>query len=156
VNSVALVALLHLSMLGADTDKYADAHRETAETGKPMMVMVTTTWCGPCQTMKRNVIPKLRENGSLEKVAFAIVDQDQERKLAKKLTGGGPIPQLVMYRKTTDGWRRAKLVGGQSVSSVERFIDRAVAATELEAEKQAADAESIAKTVSHTRYSDND
>ena len=46
-----------------------------------------------------------------------------------KLTGGGPVPQLVMYRKTPNGWLRRKLIGGQSVEAVEEFINEAVART---------------------------
>jgi hypothetical protein len=29
-----------------------------------------------------------------------------------------------MYRKTRDGWKRSKLVGGQSVRAVEAFIGK--------------------------------
>ena len=72
-----------------------------------MVVMVSTDWCGPCQSMKRNVLPKLRERGLFKKVAFAQVNADRDSELAKELTGGGPVPQLVMYRRTDGGWIRA-------------------------------------------------
>lgn len=108
-------------------DTYAEARQNVTESGKPMVVMVSTDWCPPCQTMKRTILPRVREHGLLKKVAFAIVNPDRDKDLAEKLTGGGPIPQLVMFRKTPDGWVRKKLVGGQSVETVEEFIAEGLA-----------------------------
>jgi thiol-disulfide isomerase/thioredoxin len=118
-------ALLQTFLLAAPADTnetYTEAHRQTAESGKPIVVMVSTDWCGPCQAMKRNVLPKLREHGLFKKVCFAQVNADKESDLAKELTGGGPVPQMVMYCKTDKGWFRRKLIGGQSVEKVEEFI----------------------------------
>jgi thioredoxin-like negative regulator of GroEL len=113
-------------------DTYAEARRQTTETGQPMVVMVGTDWCGPCQTMKRTILPKLRERGLFKRVSFACVNADQDSKLAKELTGGGPVPQLVVYRKTERGWLRHKLIGGQSVEKVEQFIKEELAQNETD------------------------
>ena len=114
------------------SETYAEARRQTNETGRPMVVMVGTDWCGPCQAMKKNILPKLRERGLFKKVAFALVNADRDRELAKELTDGGPVPQLVMYRKTDHGWLRRKLVGGQSVEKVEQFIKEGLAMNEAD------------------------
>jgi protein disulfide-isomerase len=119
-----------MALGAADADSYAAAHKTTMETGKPMVVMVSTEWCAPCQMMKKTVIPQIRRRGLLRKVAFAIVNPDRDGELAQQLTGGGPVPQLVMYRKTAGGWRRDKLIGGQSVETVEQFIKDGVAAND--------------------------
>jgi thioredoxin-like negative regulator of GroEL len=121
--SAALLLYLPITARSAGTDTYADAYRLTSQTGRPMVVFVSAEWCPACQTMKRNVIPQIRERGLLGKVAFAIVNLDRERDLGHKLTRGGPIPQLLMYRKTPDGWRLSRLIGAQKVPAVERFID---------------------------------
>ena len=92
-----------------------------------MVVMVSTDWCPPCQMMKKTVMPRVRERGLLRKVAFAMVNPDRDGELAEQLTGGGPIPQLVMFRRTRDGWIRRKLIGGQSVETVEEFISEGLA-----------------------------
>jgi thioredoxin-like negative regulator of GroEL len=115
-----------------DAYPYAEAHRATEATGKPMVVMVSTDWCQPCQVMKKTILPRVRERGVLRKVAFAVVNPDHDSKLAEDLTGGGPIPQLVMFRKTATGWKRQKLVGGQSVETVEKFINDGLAQDEEE------------------------
>jgi thioredoxin-like negative regulator of GroEL len=139
MTSMLLAAVAHvaLTLAGADTldadlQSYAEAHRVTTETGKPMVVMVSTDWCQPCQVMKKSILPRVRERGLLRKVAFAVVNPDRDRDLAQRLTGGGPIPQLVMFRRTADGWQRQKLVGGQSVEAVEHFISEGLAQDEIE------------------------
>jgi thiol-disulfide isomerase/thioredoxin len=116
----------------AGPETYAEAHRVTTETGKPMVVMVCTDWCVPCQMMKKTVLPRLRQRGLFRRVSFATVNSDHDSDLAQKLTGGGPIPQLVMFRKTADGWKRQKLVGGQSVESVEKFINEGLVEDQTE------------------------
>lgn len=123
--------LLHVSIVAAEDDSYAKAHSQ-AEKGKPMVILVSADWCSPCQEMKKNVIPQVKRSGLLKKVAFAIVNVDRQRSLARKLIGGGAIPQLIMYRKTTHGWKRRKLIGGQTAKAVEKFIDEGIAMAESE------------------------
>jgi thioredoxin-like negative regulator of GroEL len=134
MTSILCVTLVQVVILAATTEAtpasletYAEARQTTTETGKPMVVMVSTDWCPPCQTMKKTVMPRVREHGLLKKVAFAMVNPDRDGALAEKITGGGPIPQLVMFRKTAKGWTTKKLVGGQSVESVEQFISEGLA-----------------------------
>ena len=128
------------------TETYTEARRQITETGSPMVVMVSTDWCGPCQSMKRNVLPKLRERGLFKKVAFAQVNADRDSELAKELTGGGPVPQLVMYRKTEHGWFRRKLIGGQSVEKVEQFINEELASDEADHDSDKSDSDKDSKS----------
>ena len=139
MTSMLLAAIVQTAIMAAgveatpvSVESYTEARRTTTETGKPMVVMVGTDWCQPCQTMKKTVLPRVRERGLLKKVVFAVVNPDRDRELAEKLTGGGPIPQLVMFRKTSDGWIRKKLVGGQSVETVEQFIAEGLAQDEAD------------------------
>jgi len=124
--------LVYASLAAAGAETYAEAHRSSVQTGRPMVVMVGTDWCPPCQQMKKTVLPQVRQRGLLRKVAFACINPDRDSELAAKLTGGGPVPQLVMYRRTANGWRRRKLVGGQSVDAVEKFINEGLALDEAE------------------------
>jgi len=124
VTTLSLAVILQASILAAGDDTYAEAHAATTKTGKPMVVLVGAEWCAPCQTMKKTVIPQVKRHGLLGRVAFAVVNLDRDRELAQRLTSGGPIPQLIMYRKAGDGWRRQKLVGGEGVAAVEAFVSR--------------------------------
>lgn len=123
--------ILHASTLvAADNDttvsyaSYAEARQKTVESGSPLVVLVGADWCPHCVKMQQEVIPQIRRKGLLRKVLFAVVDLDRERTLGQQLTGGGPVPQLLMFRRTTDGWKKRRLVGGQSVGTVGRFIDQ--------------------------------
>ena len=111
----------------AANESYAEAQHTTTETGKPMVVMVSTDWCPHCVVMKKTVLPRVRERGLLRKVAFATVNPDDNWELAEKLIGGGPIPQLIMFRRTGNGWMRKNLIGGQTVETVEEFINDGLA-----------------------------
>lgn len=129
----AAVVQTAILLVGADVsaekyhETYAEAHQAITKSDKPMVVMVGADWCQPCQTMKTTILPQVREHGLFKKVAFAIINFDRDRELAKKITGGGPIPQLIMFRKTKNGWASKKLVGSQSVETVEQFINDGVA-----------------------------
>jgi thioredoxin-like negative regulator of GroEL len=130
VTGLTLAVCLQLSVFSAEAETYAQAHKEMSQTGKPMVVMVGTDWCGPCRKMKQVVLPEVRKRGLLKQVAFALVNADHDSKLAAKLIGNGPIPQLVMFRRTANGWRRQKLVGGQEVEKVEKFLREGIATSE--------------------------
>jgi thioredoxin-like negative regulator of GroEL len=141
VSNLTFVAFCWIALGANDPESYAQAHEMTLKTGKPMVVMVTTDWCAPCQVMKKTVIPQVRQRGLLSRVAFAIVNPDRDHDLAMKITGGGPVPQLIMFRKTHDGWNRRVLIGGQSVESVEQFINEGVTQNQAEAENAHANAD---------------
>ena len=139
MTTLSLAAILHASILVTGGDTYTEAREITTKTGRPMVVLVSADWCAACQTMKETVIPQAKRHGLLRKVAFAIVNLDRQRELGRKLTGGGPIPQLIMYRKSDDGWKRKKLIGGQSVTKVEKFISQGIELDEAERKEPSAD-----------------
>ena len=129
--SLMLAAAMLLPVTASDEESevetYAAAYKVIAETGRPMVVMVGTEWCPPCQAMKRHILPELRKRRCFGKIVFARVNADDEAALAKRLTGGGPVPQLIMFRKTENGWARRKLIGKQSVETVEQFVEQGLA-----------------------------
>ncbi len=115
MTSLTLAAVLQASIIAATAaggsstarvaaDDYAAARAKTAKTGEPILILVGAEWCPACVEMKKEVMPEIRKRGILRKVAFANVNLDNEQELAKELTDGGPIPQMIMYRKTRMGW----------------------------------------------------
>lgn len=153
VTTLAFAALVQVSLLSVGAETYAEAYRTTEETGRPMVVLVGADWCGACQVMENTVLPKLRERGILRKVAFAIVNVDRERDLSGQLTNHGPIPQLLMFRKVEDGWKLRRLIGSQSVETVEDFIQQGVqpaqAAEKAKSETADTDKPTKAQLTSH-------
>ena len=130
MNSLVMIALCSVAAGATDGETYTNAHQASMKTGKPMLVMVSTEWCPACQVMKKRILPLVRERGLLSRVAFASVNPDQENELSRQLIGNGPIPELVMYRKTPRGWLRRVLIGSQSVETVEHFINEGTVADE--------------------------
>ncbi len=105
---------------------YAEARKACRETGKPMVVLVGADWCPACKVMKDQVVPQIRQQGVLRKVAFALVNFDRERELAGQLTAGGPIPQLLVFRQDGTTWRYRRLIGGYDAKTVEKFISQGI------------------------------
>lgn len=122
--SFTLSAIMQVSLLSTGANEYAEAHKVHAETGQPMVLLVGAEWCPGCVQMKNSVMPRVARRGLLRKVAFAHVNTDRDSRVAKSLMQGGSIPQLIMYRKTSTGWKRHMLVGAQSPENVEAFINR--------------------------------
>lgn len=130
--SLAIASVLCVTVGEAPAETYAEAHRINAETGRPMVVLVGAEWCPACQRMEKQVVPKMRERGLLKRIAFALVDLDRDRDLGHNLTAGGPIPQLIFFRRTREGWAQHKVIGGQSLEDVEQLIDEEIAANNVE------------------------
>ena len=122
MTSLTLATILQASIIAVGADDYAAAQRETTDTGRPMVILVGADWCPACQTMKNEVVPQVKRRGLLGRVAYAVVNLDRQKDLGQQLVADGPIPQFIMYRKTRDGWKRRRLVGGQSTETVEAFI----------------------------------
>lgn len=130
LTTLGIAILMQAALIGAENQdmSYGKAHRETTETGRPMVVLVGARWCPACVQMKQSVVPQLQKTDVFRQVSFAEVDIDEERELGRQLTKGGPIPQLLMYRRTPLGWRLWRIIGGQDVHRVERFISEGLSA----------------------------
>jgi thioredoxin-like negative regulator of GroEL len=122
---LAASIILQAAALSAGTYDYATAFKQSEESGRPLVVLVGADWCPGCRQMKYTTIPELEKKGGLRNVSFAIVNTDRESALAGRLMRGGSIPQLVMYHKTEDGWKREQLTGAQSTRRIESFLAQA-------------------------------
>lgn len=129
--------LVQLSLVGSAGTTYDQAYKATSETGRPLVVLVGADWCPGCQTMKQSVIPQLERRGSLQKVAFATVNSEQQQQLATRLMRGSSIPQLIMFVKTDAGWERKEIVGARSVPEIEAFLNQGVATAKSGKERPA-------------------
>jgi len=130
MTSLGLAAIVHLSLVVTGADSYAEAYRVTSETGRPLVIVIGAEWCPACQVLEKTVMPVVRDHGGLDKVAYAAIDLDHERELGTQLTAGGPIPQLLMYRKTASGWKVRRIIGAYPVATIEAFINEGVAMDE--------------------------
>jgi thioredoxin-like negative regulator of GroEL len=120
----ALAALLQTSMIGADPLSYQQAYEENAKTGKPLVVLVGADWCGACRVMKSQTLPQVVGDEVFKHVAFTVIDTDTQGEIARQVTGGGSIPQLVIFHRDGNGWKHERLVGAQSPRAVLQFLKR--------------------------------
>ena len=101
---------------------YDAAYTKMQKSGKPLLVLVSANWCPACRKMKETTLPKLHRDGQLKKVEFATVDLDQEKKLSNRLMKATTIPQLILFTKTADGWKREQIIGAQKVDAIKQFV----------------------------------
>ncbi len=124
---VFLVTLVNQSFAQSEQTilDYTSAYKLAQAGEKPMLVLVTATWCGPCQQMKATTLPELFKKGTFDKLHFAMVDYDAEPTVANALVGDRGVPQLVLFQKVNDQWVRSYVAGMQSAENVESFIAKA-------------------------------
>ena len=104
---------------------YKEAYQEAQSGDKPLLVLVTATWCPPCQVMKQTTIPALMQKDSFKDFHYATVDLDAEEELGRQLIGNRGLPQLIMFEKQDGKWIRRYLRGIQTVQTVEEFVAQA-------------------------------
>jgi thioredoxin-related protein len=123
--AVMLKASLTMSASGPS---YTEGLKMAAETGKPMLVLVGADWCKYCNVVKDEVLPKLQKSGLMDKVVFVYLDYDQDRRLVGKLMRGEIIPEMMLFRKTDEGWKSSYLSGSYKLEEIEAFIKSALPA----------------------------
>ena len=123
--ALALFAFLSLaatSCFAQSPVDYKTAFSRAQKGDKPLLVLVTATWCPPCQVMKRTTIPELVQKNAFRDCHFATVDFDAQKDVAMQLTGGRGVPQLVMYEKREGKWVRRYIAGYKPAKVVEAFM----------------------------------
>jgi thioredoxin-like negative regulator of GroEL len=106
----------------SEPKSYAEAFAEAQLQQRPLVVVVTATWCPPCQVLKTKVLRPLEAKRGFEDVILAYVDMDQEPALAKQLVGQQGIPQVIVFEKNADKWAKRNLSGFQELTTVQEFI----------------------------------
>lgn len=99
---------------------YYAAYNAYQDRGKPIAVMITAEWCGPCRQWKPEFQALSRE---FEDASIVVIDRDQEPELAKQLAksddGEYGVPYFVGFRKI-NGKDERWIMGG--VPGVRDFL----------------------------------
>ncbi len=123
---VAMAFLLAVTVGGQKTPDYETALAESQQASKPLVVLIGAPWCASCQVMKRETIEPMMESGKLEHVVVTYIDKDQRPELAHQLMKGETLPQIVVFSKQPEGWKRFSLTGMQSQGRMAELLRRAV------------------------------
>lgn len=123
-----LVAILGmvLCVQTAEFPSYDQAYAQAERERRPLLVVVTASWCAPCQVMKRDTIIPMRDGREFKEAVVTIVDKDAQPELAKQLMRGEELPQTIVFCKQQSEWKRFTLVGLLSRSRVGELLKRAV------------------------------
>lgn len=98
------------------TDKglnYEQAFEKATKEKKPLMVFIGARWCASCQIMKRDTIGPMQESGDLKDLVVVYIDKDERPELAEQLMKGETLPQVVLFNKEKENWKRFSLTGMQ-------------------------------------------
>ncbi len=118
----SFIALTASYAFGQSPVNYNTAFERAQAGDKPLLVLVTATWCPPCQVMKNTTIPQLMQKEAFKNCHWATVDFDAEHEIAMQLTEGKGVPQLIMFEKRDGKWVRRRIAGYKNVPTVEAFI----------------------------------
>ncbi len=103
-----VAAALALPILAGDFPKGSpkfehslkSATAAAAKSGKPIVVVFSASWCGPCQVMKKDVYPSADVAALHDKFEWAYLDVDEEKnEKASKEFGVSGIPHIQFLDK---------------------------------------------------------
>ncbi len=95
------------------------ASKASAESGMPVLVYATATWCGPCQSFKRGALSDPEVQSLITSRTLPVyLDIDKHRETASML-GITSIPKLILMK---DSQILASRVGALSSAQTTEFI----------------------------------
>ena len=105
-----------------DWPKYEEALAKADKSNKPLIVVVSASWCGPCKVQKATITGM--EKSELKDTVITVVDVDERPDLAKSLMDGSTVPQVVMFDRSGQGWKRVRAVGVQAKDRILEMLRR--------------------------------
>lgn len=129
----AVFALL-LAFTGPNSSKpltYEEAMQQAQKENKPILILVGAKWCSSCEVMKRDTLEPMKESGELKGVVVTYIDKDERPELAQQLMKGETLPQIVVFAKEADQWKRLSLTGMQTKSRMQELLARAKPSVEV-------------------------
>ena len=80
---------------------HAAAVKASKESGKPLVMIFSASWCGPCQANKNHVYPSKEVQPYHDKFVWAYLDADDEANVpAMRKAGVTGIPHIEILDKT--------------------------------------------------------
>jgi thiol:disulfide interchange protein len=97
----------------------ADAKKESASTGRPILAYFTASWCGPCQQMRKETWADARVQAALAQWVVVKIEVDSDDQIAREF-GVSAIPRLQMI--DAKGEPGAARIGFTSADELLRWL----------------------------------
>lgn len=111
--------------LFSDALTFEEATQLAAREHKPVFVVVTATWCGPCQSYKRATLSKPEVESAIRARAVPVIlDADNDQAAVKDLNIMS-IPITILLR---DGKEVSRLCGRKAPDELIAWLDKTAAA----------------------------
>lgn len=121
---VFLTMVLAVNGVSSKPLSYEEALQQAQKDNKPIMIVVGAKWCAACEMMKRETIEPMKADGKLNDVIVTYLDKDQRPELAQQIMKGETLPQIVMFSKEKDQWRRIAVTGLQNKERMQELLGR--------------------------------
>ena len=116
-------------------NSYKDALAEGEKTGKPVIVVFSATWCGPCQAMKKSVYPSKEVQPFHDKFVWAYLDVDDDaNEKASSKHGVSSIPHIEIV--DAKGKSLGQQIGGSDPGAFVKKLETALKAAPAPAAKK--------------------
>lgn len=98
-----------------------EANAMSQESGKPVLVLATADWCGPCQSLKRGALSDPEVAAIIESNAIPVYLEDGENQDEIRSLGVRAYPSTILLER---GQVAGILEGGSTVSGYRRALQR--------------------------------
>ena len=106
--------------------RYKAALEEGKKAGKPVVLVFSATWCGPCQQMKKNVYPSATIQPYHDKFVWAYLDADEAANAKpQQKYGVNGIPHIEFV--DAEGKSLGNQVGSTSPEAFAKILDGVLA-----------------------------
>ncbi len=134
---VVVITVLVVASEASGSPSIDDAIAAAAKAGKPLVIEVSTKWCGPCRTFETQTLIEPQVRQALQGVWFVRYDADdvagEEAQRRYAVTG---YPSFVAIDR--GGIERLRFVGAPAARDFVEWIERARVAAQDEADVKAA------------------
>lgn len=103
---------------------HAAALKASKESGKPVVMIFSASWCPPCQANKKNVYPSKEVKAHHDQFVWAYLDADDDANIpAMQKAGVNGIPHIEIIDKT--GKTIGQAIGGTSPAAFAKVLEEA-------------------------------
>ena len=92
---------------------------------KPRFIVLSASWCPPCEHMRTVVIPAVAKAGGMSHVDYYRIDVDKYPAFAAKymrMTKSRQIPQLMLFVKFDGKWFCRYHIGGMEAEELKELL----------------------------------